>query len=87
MGSDAMRVRLHLRQIRVLAVPVDTPGELVVEVESTLRRPRCPACGFGCGRAHDTRRRKIRDLEVSGRRTTLVWMRRRLSCVMVGERA
>ena len=48
MGSDAMRVRLHLRQIRVLAVPVDTPGELVVEVESTVRRPRCAACGAGC---------------------------------------
>ena len=55
MGSDAMRVRLHLRQIRVLAVPVDTPGELVVEVESTVGRPRCAACGFRCTRVHDTR--------------------------------
>ena len=86
MASDVMRVRLHLRQVRVLAVAVDTPSELVVEVESALRRRRCPACGFGCGRAHDTRRRKIRDLEVSGRRTTLVWMRRRLSCGNCGER-
>ena len=25
MASDAMRVRLHLRQVRVLAVVVDTP--------------------------------------------------------------
>ncbi len=32
MASDAMSVRFHQRQIRVLAVPVDTPGELVVEV-------------------------------------------------------
>ena len=86
MASDVMRVRLHLRQIRVLAVAVDTPSELVVEVESTLRRPRCPACGFCRARVHDTRRRKIRDLEVSGRRTTLVWMRRRLSCGNCGER-
>ena len=86
MASDVMGVRLRLRQVRVLAVAVDTPGELVVEVESTLRRPRCPACGFGCGRAHDTRRRKIRDLEVSRRRTTLVWMRRRLSCGDCSER-
>ena len=75
MGSDAMRVRLHLRQIGVLAVPVDTPGELVVEVESAVRRPRCAACGFCCRRVHDRRRRKVRDLEVSGRRTTLVWHR------------
>ena len=45
MASDVMRVRLHLRQIRVLAVALDTPSELRVEVESTVRRPRCPACG------------------------------------------
>ena len=80
MASDVMRVRLHLREIRVLAVALDTPSELRVEVESTVRRPRCPACGFGCVRVHDTRRRKVRDLEVSGRRTTLVWLRRRFVC-------
>ena len=66
MASDVMGVRLHLRQIRVLAVVVDTPGELVVEVESTVTRPRCSACGFRCGSVHGTRRRKVRDLEVSG---------------------
>ena len=87
MASDVMRVRLHLRQIRVLAVVSDTPSELVVEVESTVTRPRCPHCGFRCGSVHDTRRRKIRDLEVSGPRTTLVWhRRRRLSCGNCGER-
>ena len=48
MASDVMRVRLHLREIRVLAVASDTPSELRVEVESTVRRPRCPACGFRC---------------------------------------
>ena len=80
MASDVMRVRLHLREIRVLAVALDTPSELRVEVESTVRRPRCPACGFRCVRVHDTRRRKVRDLEVSGRRTTLVWLRRRFVC-------
>ena len=39
MASDVMRVRLHLRQVRVLAVVVDTPSELRVRVESTVRRP------------------------------------------------
>ena len=39
MASDDMRVRLHLRQVRVLAVVVNTPSGLVVEVESTVRRP------------------------------------------------
>ena len=28
MASDVMRVRLHLRQIRVLAVVVDTPSRV-----------------------------------------------------------
>ena len=80
MASDVMAVRLHLPQIRVLGVVEDTPSELVVEVESTFRRLRCPQCGFKCHRVHDRRDKKIRDLEVSGRRTTLVWSRRRMRC-------
>ena len=80
MACDVMRVRLHLRQVRVLAVVVDTAEELRVRVESTVRRLRCPHWGFKCHRVHDTRERAVRDLEVSGRRTTLVWMRRRFVC-------
>ena len=34
MASDVIRVRLHLRQVRVLAVVVDTPEELRVDGES-----------------------------------------------------
>ena len=67
MATDDMRVRLHLREIRVLEVIMDTPHELRVKVESTVRRPRCVACGFRCSRVHDTREREIRDLEISGR--------------------
>ncbi len=51
MACDAMSVRLHLPQIRVLGVLTDTAGEFVVEVESTLRSLRCPQCGFKCHRA------------------------------------
>lgn len=80
MAPDTMRVRLHLRLIRVLAVPVDTPTRLDVEVTSTRSWSRCPLCGFKTRAVHDTRRRKIRDLPVSGRRTTLVWIRRRCVC-------
>ena len=80
MASDVIRVRLHLRQVRVLAVVVDTPTVLRVRVESTVSRPRCPHCGFKCHRVHDIREREVRDLEVSGRLTTLVWMRRRMVC-------
>ena len=78
MASDVMR--LHLREIRVVAVVVDTPEELRVRVESTVRRPRCPHCGFRCHRVHDTREREVRDLEVWGRRAALVWVRRRFVC-------
>ena len=80
MAVDTMRVRLHLRLIRVLTVLVDTPTRLEVEVASTRSWSRCPFCGFKTRTVHDRRRRKIRDLPVSGRRVTLVWIRRRFSC-------
>ena len=81
MACDVMSVRLHLPQIRVLGVVEDTAARLVVGVESTLRRLRCPHCGFKCRKVHDRRGKKITDLEVSGRPTALVWSRRR----MVGD--
>ena len=80
MVSDVMTVRLHLPQIRVLEVLEDTPGALRVSVESTLLRLRCAQCGFKCRRVHDRRAKRVRDLEVSGRRMTLVWQRRRMVC-------
>ena len=86
MASDVMRVRLHLRQIRVVEVLVDTPAVLRVRVESSQTNLRCPHCGFKCHKVHDTRERQVRDLEVSGRWTTLVWMRRRFSCGNCTER-
>ena len=73
MARDVMSVRLHLPQIRVLGVVEDTPGVLVVAVESMLRCLRCPDCGFRCRRVCDRRARRVRDLEVSGRPATLVW--------------
>lgn len=39
MASDVMRVRLHLRETRVLRVQIDTPSDLRVEVASTVRQP------------------------------------------------
>ena len=61
MATDVMRVRLHLRRIRVLEVLVDTPDVLRVRVESTETRLRCPYCGFKCHRVHDTGERDVRD--------------------------
>jgi transposase len=86
MAPDTMRVRLHLRLIRVLTVLVDTATRLEIEVTSTRSWSRCPHCGFKTRTVHDRRRRKIRDLPVSGRRTTLVWIRRRFACDNCDER-
>lgn len=86
MAPDTMRVRLHLRLIRVLAVLVDTVDELVVQVTATRSWSTCPWCGFCCRRVHDSRVQQVRDLAVSGRLTTLAWVRRRFCCDNCGER-
>ncbi len=86
MAVDVMGVRLGLAQVRVLGVPVDAAGEVVVAVEATWRRLRCPGCGFWCSRVHDRRDKRIRDLECLGRRTVLVWRRRRFRCDDCGSR-
>lgn len=84
--SDVMSVRLWLSGVRVLGVPVDDAERLEVGVESTRGWSRCPLCGFRCDRVWDRRRKRVRDLGVSGRRTTLVWHRRRFVCGNCGER-
>ncbi len=84
--SDVMSVRLHLSGVRVLGVRVDSVDRLDVEVESSREWSRCPQCGFRCHKVWDRRAKRVRDLEVSGRRTTLVWRRRRFCCGNCGER-
>jgi len=86
MAPDSMRVRLHLRLIRVLAVPVDTASRLEVEVMSTRSWSRRPHCGFKTRTVDGRRRKNIRDLPVSGRRVTLAWIRRRFACGNRDER-
>ena len=84
--SDLMQVRLHLSGVRVMRVGVDSVDRLEVEVESTRDWSRCRQCGFRCRKVWDRRPKRVRDLEVSGRRTTLVWRRRRFECGNCGER-
>ena len=84
--SDLMSVRLHLSGVCVRRVLLDAVDRLEVEVESTRGWSRCPHCGFRCYKVWDRRAKRIRDLEVSGRRTTLVWRRRRFCCGNCGER-
>ena len=84
--SDVMSVGLHLSGVRVLGVLVDSVDRLEVEVESSREWSRCPQCGFRCHKVWDRRAKRVRDLGVSGRRTTLVWRRRRFVCGNCGER-
>ena len=86
MSFDVMRVRLHLRGVRVTGVVVDTPAELVVGVVSVRKLSSCPFCGRSCRRVHDRRRREIRDLEHGGRPTVLLWTQRRFVCNNCGKR-
>ena len=74
--SVVMSVRLHLSGVRVRGVLVDSVDRL--EVESTRQWSRCPHCGFGCHKVWDRRAKRVRDLEVSGRR--------RFCCDSCGER-
>ena len=78
--SDVMSVRLHLSGVGVTGVLVDTVERLEVEVESARGWSRCPHCGFRCHKVWDRRAKRVRDLGVSGRRTTLVWRGRRFEC-------
>ena len=87
MAPDAMTVRLHLRRIRVIAVLVDVIEKLVIEIADTRRVVRCPHCGFKTSRVHDRRRLRVVDLPTRGRRTTLVWTRRRFVCGECSERS
>ena len=84
--SDVMQVRLHLSGVRVTRVLVDSVDRLEVEVESTRDWSRCRHCGFRCYRVWDRQAKRARDLEASGRRTTLVWRRCRFECDNCGER-
>ena len=59
MACDVVRVRLHLRRVRVLGVLADAPDVLRVGFESASRRLRCPHCGFKCHRVHDTRDKQV----------------------------
>ena len=80
MACEVVAVQMHLPQVRVPGVLADSPGELVVEVEFTVRRLRCAHRGFKCHWVHDGRANKIRDRQVSGRPVRPVRQRRRMVC-------
>ena len=81
-----LSIRLHVRGVRVTEVAVDTPSEFVVAAVSMKKLSQCLDCGCSCQRVHDRRQRRIRDLEVSGRPTVLLWIQRRFVCDNCGKR-
>jgi len=86
MARDEMSVRLHLKRMKVLEVVVDDPFELRIRVADTRPVVRCPHCGHKLSKVHDYHDTEVKDVDFSGRPTTLVWRRRRFECPNCGER-
>jgi transposase len=76
--SDFACVLVGMAELTVKAVE-EVDGELVVLVETPSRVVGCPSCGV---RAESKGRRTtlVRDLEIAGRPTVLVWRKRRWIC-------
>jgi transposase len=83
---DAMRVRLHLKRIKVVEVKTDYPELLEIVVRDTRRVIRCPFCGSKVTKVHETRPVEIADLPFGSQRVNLIWMRRRFECGDCGRR-
>lgn len=77
-GSDSACAFLGMPEL-VVQVAVEDAGELFVLVETEAGPVGCPGCGT---RAESKGRRStcVRDLEVAGRPTVLVWRKRRWRC-------
>ncbi len=86
MARDELKLRLHLKRIKVVEVVVDDPFELKIVVADTRPVVRCASCGHRTAKVHDTRDVVVRDVDFGGRPTTLIWRRRRFSCDNCGER-
>ena len=60
------------------------------ELKLTMRLERkphpCPACGAWTERVHDYRLRRLRDLEIVGKKTEILYRRRRYVCEHCGKK-
>ena len=57
---------------------------LTIRLERKMRF--CPACGAETKRVHDYRIRKLRELEIVGKKTEILYRRRRYVCDRCGKR-
>jgi transposase len=78
-GSGLAEALLGLSGFRVVTVS-ETPGELVVLIETNADRAACASCGTWA-QAHERMEVSIRDLPCFGRAARLVWRKRRWRCV------
>jgi transposase len=78
-GTGLAEALLGLDGFRVLEV-IETPAELVIDVETTAEWVGCAECGTRAA-AHERMTVEIRDLACFGRPARLVWRKRRWRCV------
>lgn len=77
-ARDLGAVVLGLDGFRVVAVD-EHDGELELAVETTAEMAGCPGCG-AVAWAHGRRPVRVRDLPISGRPSTLIWIKRLWRC-------
>src|SRR2546430_1799227 len=83
MYEDLSRL-LGLERLTVTAV-VERGGELDLEVElATPAGGCCPGCGRARCEVKERPLVRVRDLPIAGRRTFLVWRKRRFRCLACG---
>jgi transposase len=77
-GTGLAEALLGLDGFRVLEV-VETPGEVVIDIESTVELVGCGECGVRA-ESQDRMVVELRDLACFGRPARLVWRKRRWRC-------
>lgn len=64
----------------------ESENGLTLQIRMLRRQHSCPACGAATQRVHDYRIRRLRDLEIIGKRTEILYRRRRYVCESCGKR-
>jgi transposase len=77
--QDHVSRLVGLQGIEVIGV-WEVGGQLDLEVELAARAGCCPGCGRGSLEVKERPRVRVRDLPIGGRRTELVWRKRRFVC-------
>jgi len=71
---------IGLPEVNILGIDEVAGGPLVIEIETRSARPGCPSCGV-LASLKDRDPVVLVDLPAFGRRTRLIWRKRRFRCV------